>query len=84
LLDVIHPEKDIERAVDVRIEFSGAIDWLVAQRNKGACSAAESRSRQYIDIGCATRSVAMGNCCPLEATVNRFIADTNADPKPLV
>src|SRR6266568_2843135 len=32
LLDVIHPEKDIERAVDVRIEFSGAIDRLVAQR----------------------------------------------------
>src|SRR5262249_8960973 len=32
LLDVIHSEKDIERAVDVRIEFCGAIDGLVAQR----------------------------------------------------
>src|SRR5262249_41991071 len=32
LLDVIHSKKDIERAVDVRIEFCGAIDRLVAQR----------------------------------------------------
>src|SRR5262249_56854718 len=32
LLDVVHAEKDIERAVDVRIEFCGAIDRLVAQR----------------------------------------------------
>src|SRR5262249_19211121 len=32
LLDVIHAEKDIERAVDVRIEFCGAIDRLAAQR----------------------------------------------------
>ena len=32
LLDVIHPEKDIERAIDIRIEFGGAIDRLVAQR----------------------------------------------------
>jgi hypothetical protein len=26
----------------------------------------EEPSRQYIDIGCANRSVAMGKCCPLE------------------
>src|SRR5262245_13847403 len=32
LLDVVHAEKDIESAVDVGIEFCGAIDRLVAQR----------------------------------------------------
>src|SRR5215831_1906955 len=26
----------------------------------------KSQSHQYIGIGCANRSVAMGNCCPLE------------------
>src|SRR5262249_43105420 len=31
LLDVIHSKKDIERAVDVRIEFCGAIDRLFPQ-----------------------------------------------------
>src|SRR5262249_60842060 len=32
LLDVIHPEKNIESAVNVRIKFRGAIDRLVAER----------------------------------------------------
>ena len=32
LLDVVHPEEDIERAIDVGIEFGGAIAWLLAQR----------------------------------------------------
>src|SRR5262249_56593488 len=32
LFDVIHSEKDIERADAVRIEFCGAIDRLVTQR----------------------------------------------------
>src|SRR5262249_38007030 len=32
LLDAVQPEKNIECAVDVRIELSGAIDRLVAQR----------------------------------------------------
>src|SRR5262249_61075181 len=40
LLDVVHAEKDIERAVDVRIEFCGAIDRLVAQRKVGRHQAA--------------------------------------------